>query len=474
MPRKPKEQKRKIVVVVNGNPVAVILHPPGGNRRSWYAYWPGLVASRSTGTADPGEAALVVENMLKNGGKKPEVLTAVPTDEEFEEIQRRHFSKKQSPEERRRAATSLIACLEAVSAFREISGLSPITIATPEDCERFQHEALNRPKNWRSQYPNSKKEVQTLSANTVIKWSVALQAAFERANRNAGKKCVRGVVPEDRLLTDNPWRKFTWITGFDRKIRQFSGEELVSLLDHLERKWSGVTVAPAIAKVCLWSWGRKSEVMGLRWDQLRSVAGEHHFEIVGKWGIDKWFRIPDLLYRELLALKTNSPYVFGIYKQQLRQFHERGPRPWLAQRVSDEFEPDNLGDWFYERVQDWSKDSPDGRAYLHIFRKTSLQYARSGEDLNRQVASDARLGVSVMLTSYVKESDEEMRAKSNRTYRRIVASLPPEVAERYGYVEAGIDPLVERLQAAVARQEWGLASQITAELQRREGAKPAL
>jgi len=37
----------------------------------------------------------------------------------------------------------------------------------------------------------------------------------------------------------------------------------------------------------------------------------------------------------------------------------------LAQRASDEFEPDNRGDWFSERVQDWSKDSPDGRAYLH-------------------------------------------------------------------------------------------------------------
>ncbi|HEU5116835.1 MAG TPA: hypothetical protein VFT74_09195, partial [Isosphaeraceae bacterium] len=387
----------------------------------------------------------------------------------------------------------------AVSAFREISGLSPIAAAKPEDCERFQHEALKRPKNWRSQYPNSKKEVETLSANTVIKWLVAIQAAFERANRNAGKKCVRGVVPEERLLTDNSWRRFTWIRllstrrnmpealrtdnswrrftwirGFDRKIRQFSGEELVSLLDHLEWKWPGVTVAPAIARICLWSWGCKSEVMGLRWDQLRSVGGEYHFEIVGKWGIDKWFRIPEALYRELLALKIDSPYVFGIYKQQLRRFHERGTRPWLAQRVSDEFDPDNLGDWFYERVQDWSKDAPDGRAYLHVFRKTSLQYARSGEDLNRQVASDARLGVSVMLTSYVKESDEEMRAKSNRTYRRIAASLPPDVAERYGYVESGTDPLVERLKAAVARQEWGLVSKITAELQRREGTKPAL
>ncbi|WP_076349722.1 hypothetical protein [Paludisphaera borealis] len=166
-------------------------------------------------------------------------------------------------------------------------------------------------------------------------------------------------------------------------------------------------------------------------------------------------------------MKTDSPYVFGIYKDQLRRFHQRGLRPWLAAKVSGEFDPDQLGDWFYERIQDWSKDAPGGRAYLHVFRKTSLQYARTGEDLNRQVAADARLGVSVMLTSYVKESDEEMRAKSNRTYRRIAASLPPEVARRYGYEEVEIDLLVERLQEAVARQDWGLVARLTADLQHR-------
>jgi integrase len=467
MPRKPLLKKQKVTVVIDGSPITVTLTPPTGTRRSWYAYWPGLVASKSTGVTEPSEAVLVAEEMIRNGGQRRSQTCAVPTDEEFEEIQRRHFAKKQSPEERRRAEKSLVACLEAISAFRGISGLKPIAAATPEDCERFQHEALKRPKNWRSHYPNSRKEVEPLSANTVIKWSVALQAAFERANRNAGKKCVRGVVPEVRLLSENPWRQFTWIRGFDRKIRQFSGEELISLLDHLGRKWPGMTVASAIAKVCLWSWGRKSEVMGLRWDQLRPVGEECHFEIVGKWGIDKWFRIPDGLHRELLALKTDSPYVFGIYKEQLRRFHERGPRPWLATRVSDEFDPDQLGDWFYERIQDWSRDAPGGRAYLHVFRKTSLQYARMGEDLNRQVAADARLGVSVMLTSYVKESDEEMRAKSNRTYRRIAASLPPEVARRYGHEEVDTDTLVQRLQEAVSRKDWDLVSRLTADLQRR-------
>lgn len=56
--------------------------------------------------------------------------------------------------------------------------------------------------------------------------------------------------------------------------------------------------------------------------------------------------------------------------------------------------------------------------------------------MNRQVAADARLSEGVMMTNYVKETDEQMRAKSNRMYRRILASLDLKVAQRYGHVES--------------------------------------
>ena len=49
MPRKPKVEKQTITVVVNGKPVAVILHPPTAARKSWYAYWPGLVTTNAIG-----------------------------------------------------------------------------------------------------------------------------------------------------------------------------------------------------------------------------------------------------------------------------------------------------------------------------------------------------------------------------------------------------------------------------------------
>lgn len=44
-----------------------------------------------------------------------------------------------------------------------------------------------------------------------------------------------------------------------------------------------------------------------------------------------------------------------------------------------------------------------------MFRKTTLRYGRRGEDINRQVASDARVSES---TNYVKETDEELRQKA--------------------------------------------------------------
>ena len=49
MPRKMKVEKQQVTVILDGTPVPVILHPPQGTRRSWYAYWSGLVTSKSTG-----------------------------------------------------------------------------------------------------------------------------------------------------------------------------------------------------------------------------------------------------------------------------------------------------------------------------------------------------------------------------------------------------------------------------------------
>ena len=428
MPRKPKARKKKITVVVEGNPIAVTLFPPSGVRKSWYAYWKGLVTSKSTGEQELESAMAVAENMVRNGGKRSELTDNMLTDEDFEDIQRAHYRRKQDSEARVRSEKTLRTCIEAIGAFRDITGLSPVTLATADDCARFQQRALELPKSWRLGFPKKKKDAERLSPNTVLKWSRAIQAAFERANINGGKKCVRGVVDDKKLLTENPWHQFTWIEERKRPIRQFKGEELLAVLDYFESGWSGVMVAVAAAKTFLWTWARLSEVASLSWDNLRVVGEEYHFEIVGKMGVEKWARIPNCLHDELEELKTGSSYVFAAYNRQLRDFHQKTGQARFGEKVSSEFDPRAFGNWFQEKLGLWGEATGNPHATPHVFRKTALQHARAGEDTNRRVAEDARLNESVMMAHYVTERDEELRQASNRTYRRILASLSTEVA----------------------------------------------
>src|SRR5262245_25208631 len=230
------------------------------------------------------------------------------------------------------------------------------------------------PRNCRAKHPKSKETAETISPNTVLKWSRGLQSAFERANRSAGKKCVRGIVEEAKLLPSNPWNQFTWIEGRPTALRQFDSEELLGLLDHAEEAWPEVPVAATAIKVFLWSGSRKLEVAGLTWGMLRVVGDEYHFEVVGKWGVERWFRVPEPVYRELLALRTDSPFVFAGYTEQLRRAHARNRG--CLKKIREEFTARNFGRWAYERVKEWSQTSGKGKAFLHVFRKTALQHAR--------------------------------------------------------------------------------------------------
>jgi hypothetical protein len=473
MPRKPKQQKQQITVIIDGVPVSVVLHPPGGNRTSWYAYWNGLVYSKSTGKASLDDALVVAENMVrawKAGGDGKRVLLGhtVMTDEKFDEIQRFHYLvKKTAPADRARAKKTHNVYLEAVTAFKEVTGLALVTRATATDCEKFQREALGKPKNWRQQHPKSKKEVVTVSPNTVLKWSRTLRAAFERACRNAGRKCVRGVVPDEKVLDENPWTCFTWIEGINKPARQFYPQELLSFMDHLETRWPTVTVAQVLAKVFLWSRCRLEAATSLRWEAERSISTERHFHVVEKRGVEWWFRLPDAVYEELVRLRTGSPYVFAAYNDPLRQFPAASTRPERAAMVADEFNPRCLGDWFYDRLDDWSDALPKGHAHPHVFRKRSLQLSWDGDDEKRQALADAQVTEKVLRTSYLQRSDKERREESTRNYLRIAAGLPPEVARRYGHVEASLSQLEEKLAAALAAKDFFVIAQVSADIANR-------
>jgi hypothetical protein len=120
----------------------------------------------------------------------------------------------------------------------------------------------------------------------------------------------------------------------------------------------------------------------------------------------------------------------------------------------------------YRQVFDWSQSLPKGSAYLHVFRKTALQHALSGEHIEQAVAEEACVTPAVMRASYARASDEEFRRMSNRTFRRIRSSLPVEVASRYGYEEKPADRVMEQLDLARSLGNWETVARLAEELTR--------
>lgn len=303
MPRKPRKEKKTIQVVIASKPYAVVLHPPVGTHRTWYCYWAGAVYKRSTGQADETAAVVAAEEMLRRWLKGDSGHRAAPddarlSDDELIAIQKAHYNRHQSEDRRTRAGASLAGTLDAIAAFSEITGLNPISSASVDDCARFQRVCLTLPKLWRKtsadgrlaveDYSEEARQKRTAtgrphpldalerySPNYALKMSRTLQAAFERCNRNAAKrKCVRGVVDEAKLLTENPWGQFSWIEASEKDLRQFDERELLAFLDHFEARWPGFAVPVLMGKTFLWSCGRRREIAGLKWDDLRQVGGE--------------------------------------------------------------------------------------------------------------------------------------------------------------------------------------------------------
>lgn len=472
MPRKPKAEKQVRGFVVDGKNVRVSFFPPRGRERSWQVYWSGLPTRKSTKAVTFEGALEAVQRMLL--GDEFAASTIVLSDEEFDEIQRQHYDRMQAKPE------TVTGCFEAIEAFRTITGVSPIALATAADCARFQDDALKLPKNWRAPFKDELRRQQRtktvsigyISRQTVLKWSTALSAAFNRVNIHAGSKCVRHIVPEEKLIRKNPWDEFAWIEDkADVRVRQFAPAELMSLLDYLEGSFPDVTLAPLAAKVFLWSYARRREIAGLKWTELRLVDGEIHFDITGKWEVRKWFRIPTRLYEDLIALKVpDSSYVFAAYSDQVRMHHATSARPNRASKIRDDFVPKNFGEWLYHRISEWSQSQPDGTACLHAYRKTGLQFAVDGDVTNKRVAADARVNVGVMTTHYTNEQEKQLREKSNRTFDRIARGLPEEVLIRYGYTPQTVDPLQLALAEAVQKQDWLEARRISDLLCRRDQA----
>ena len=142
--------------------------------------------------------------------------------------------------------------------------------------------------------------------------------------------------------------------------------------------------------------------------------------------------------------------MFGGYTEQIRAAH--ADNLGCLRKIRDDFTPGNFGRWVYERVKEWAIKGEQS-AYLHVFRKTGLQFAHDGAEagLSGSVAADAGVSESVLLGHYVKPN---LRDQSNRTYRRLLASLPSAVATRYGYAEDAKARAERELEAARVAGDW--------------------
>jgi hypothetical protein len=147
---------------------------------------------------------------------------------------------------------------------------------------------------------------------------------------------------------------------------------------------------------------------------------------------------------------------------QIREFHATDGRK-AAVKMVKEFSVYNAGRWFYEQVK-----KCDSEACVHMFRKTSLQYARVGQDATRSLAKDARVSEAVMMTHYVKEEDLQLRAASNAMYQRLCLSMTPEVARAFGHEHSATAILEQRLRGAIGSRNWSLVGEIAKKLAKQD------
>jgi hypothetical protein len=204
----------------------------------------------------------------------------------------------------------------------------------------------------------------------------------------------------------------------------------------------------------------------LEWKDCRSYQTDIHFDFIGKWGIERWARIPILLFEELHRFRNQSSYVFAGYVDQLRDYYLQSQQNHHAMRVGDVYSPKAIADWFHDKLRHWHQSTGAPPATQHVFRKTFLQFARRGDNRAAAVANDARVSKEVLERHYTDEEEEELRQMSNRIFDRLMAGLPLEVLERYGQKVDQITQNKSDLLAAYESGDWPEAARLAAELNR--------
>lgn len=410
-----KPKWKSIIIERDGESLTGYLHPPGsvGNTRYWaFTCKKANIERKSLKAESYAEAKRKAHDWFKKEPEREERLIQeqrILTWDEWDEIQVAHASRRgREDSAMKRALKTLEECRNAKKLFVAVTEASSVTAVDADIVARFQVDCAKR----------RSKNGTPFGATTIHKTLAHMSASFNRCRPSAGKRCVRGVVPAEKLLEVNPFEEVQWVEVKAPNPRQFSPTELKAFLN-----WKYLASCPLIglfAKVSLWSCGRIEEMTELRWawidaEGYMSIPDDH-----AKWGKGKTVRIPHSLLTELERFKTNGMYVWSGYAEQLRLYHRTEGHHGSAHRVK-EFTPERLRGVFQKWIGEWSKAHAEGLSH-HAFRRTALQWSREGQlrSTESKFAKAVNLSLAVAEQNYTTKPE---RLWADLTYRNIAGEI---------------------------------------------------
>jgi len=204
--------------------------------------------------------------------------------------------------------------------------------------------------------------------------------------------------------------------------------------------WKFVAACPLVslfAKASFWSRGRIEEMSELRWEWIDKSGYLSIPDDMGKWGKGKVIRLPAALLSEIRSFRSESPYVWAGYAEQLRQFHRNEGHHASAHKIKD-FNPQRLRILFQKWIGAWSKENAKGVSH-HTFRKTGLQFSREGQlrSFEGEYAKHTNVSLGVADKHYTSETEKLERLRADIAYRNIANEIKEdrEFAELMGLCE---------------------------------------
>lgn len=453
-----KKKWKSIVIERQGEMMIAYLHPPGtvGNSRYWSFSCRGAgIQRKSLKVTTFADARQAVLNWFTKEEVRQDRSAPSLSWPEWEQIQRAYFAKKR---DQKRAGRTLNACLDSKKTFVSITSAADASAVTPDTVEQFQQVAL------KTEWTTGR----VYTPSTIGRCLGHMSASFNRCRITAGKKCQRGIVSPEKLLTVNPFEQVSWLENGPVEIRHLSHAELRAFLSW--RMFGSSPLISAVLKFSVWGCGRIEEITELRWDWISDDGIVCVPDDMAKWGKGRQFRIPMLLRQEIKTFEGKSPFVWDATVPELRKYHiQRGGKGSANQLA--EFTPTRLRGRLQKWIQAWAEESNLTNVSHHTLRKTAMQWSRE-EQLRKAENAFAELsnvGIDVAKKHY---TTDPARLRAEILFQNISRELlkDSELAVVMGLEVESKVPSLDDVQAALAEGRVDDAKRLLESLQARKSA----